>query len=113
MVLDIFMSALDRIKCFFFIGNKTLQPKDILNELFEELDLKKKNLMDDNVFVPDHYSIALSRIDFDDISPFISNLKDQLKTKLTERIKNKKYKLLSPLVIEIRADLGIEMNFIE
>ena len=113
MIVDMFMSALDRIKVLFSLGTATIQPKDILNELVKELDHKKKNLMDDNVFVPDHYTITLSHVDYDDIAPFISSLKEQLESKLNERINKKGYRLLAPLIVEITFDQGIEMNYIE
>jgi hypothetical protein len=113
------MRYLDEIKLFFskakqfFIKTKTaeLQPKDILSKLLSELEQRKKLGIEENAFAPNVYAVYLSPLDYDELSPLLSGIRDRLKNKLMERIKKQDYRLLSSGVsLEIREDNALERN---
>jgi len=88
-----------------------LQPKYILERLISEIEHKKKLGIEENAFVPNVYAVYLSPIDYEELSPLLSGIKDQLKNKLMEKIKKNGYRLLSTSIsLEIREDSGLERN---
>jgi hypothetical protein len=81
----------------------SLQPKEILQRIYAEVEKRKKLGIEENLYVPNAYAIYLSPIDHEELSPFLLGIKEQLIKKVTERIRNKGYKLLSSgLSLEIR-----------
>lgn len=113
------MRYVDKIKYFIkklkaFTGSKNtteLQPKDILLKLFSELEKRKKLGIEENAFVPNVYAIYLSPFDYEELSPLLSGIKDQLKNKLMEKIKKNGYRLLSTSIsIDLREDSGLEKS---
>jgi hypothetical protein len=86
-------------------GGQVLQPRDLLNGLFAELEQKKKLGIEDNAFVPNIYAIYLSPPDFDEIAPLVVGIREQLENKLMERISKKSYRTLAAKVsVTIRED---------
>jgi hypothetical protein len=112
------MEFINRIKGVFSIFTRLfhtsapeIQPRDILIKLFRELEKRKKYGIEEKAFVPNVYIMYLSPFDYEEISPLLSGIKEQLKNKLNERIRKKGYKLLSTSVnIEIREDAGLLRN---
>lgn len=85
-----------------------LQPRDILAKLIQEMERRKKYGIEEKAYVPNSYAIYLSTYDFEEISPFIFGIKDQLKNKLIDRVKKKGYIFLSSsLWIDVRGDAGL------
>ena len=85
-----------------------LQPKDILTKLFKEIENRKKLGIEENAFVPNVYAVYLSPPDYEELSPLLSGIREQLKNKLMDRIKKSDYRLLSSAVsLEIREDNGL------
>lgn len=96
--------------CKQIFGSKKieLQPRDILAKLIQEMERRKKYGIEEKAYVPNSYAIYLSTYDFEEISPFIFGIKDQLKNKLIDRVKKKGYMLLSSsLWIDVRGDAGL------
>ena len=90
---------------FFFKKDQELQPKDILAKLFQIMEKRKKLGIEDKAYVPNVYFIYLSALDYEEIFPLLSGIREQLKNKLMDNIRKKNYKLLSTsLVIEIREE---------
>ncbi len=88
-----------------------IQPKEILNRILLELEKRKKLGIEENAFVPNAYAVYLGPPDYEDLSPFLFGIKEQLVRKVLEKIRNKGYKLLSTnLSIEIRQDSALEKN---
>lgn len=81
-VLEVFHSA------------KGLQPKDLLQALQGTIEDRKKVLLD-GVFVPNHFTVHLSRKDMAEIRPLLRSLIDQLTVKVSEWIAQKGYATLS------------------
>ena len=113
------MGYMDVIKKFFNILKSlirttsftALQPKEILDKIFFELEKRKKIGIEENAYVPNVYAIYLSPVDHEELSPFLSGIKEQLIKKIMERVRKKGYKLLSTnLSIEIRQDSALEKN---
>ncbi|OQW98155.1 MAG: hypothetical protein BWK74_05295 [Desulfobacteraceae bacterium A6] len=91
--------------------NTDLHPKDILDKLFKEMERKKKLGIEEKAYVPNIYKVYLSRFDYDEISTLLSGIREQLKNRLTEKVKMKGYKLLSsPVTLEIIDDPGLIKN---
>jgi hypothetical protein len=109
--LEMLKNLLLGVRKFFGRGNVELQPKDILVKLFHEMEKRKKFGIEEKAYVPNTYTIYLSPFDFEEISPLLSGIKEQLKNKLMDRVKKKGYKLLSlSLGLEIRDDSGLMKN---
>lgn len=88
-----------------------LQPKEILSRIFLELEKRKKLGIEENPYVPNAYAVYLSPSDYEELSPFLFGIKEQLIKKVSEKVRNKGYKLLSTnLNIEIRQDPALEKN---
>lgn len=88
-----------------------LDPRKILSLLLSELEKKKKLGIEDKAFVPNFYVIYLNPFDFDELSPLLSGITDQLKNKLMDKIKTKGYRLLSSAVnLDIRQDRSLERD---
>lgn len=108
---DIIKGIFNKIKGL--IGKKSgdIEPKEILNRLILELEKRKKLGIEDNAFVPNVYVIYLSPFDYEEMSPLLSGLKDQLKNRLMERVKKRGYKILSSAMnIDIREDAALMKN---
>ncbi|MBM4305235.1 MAG: DUF2662 domain-containing protein [Deltaproteobacteria bacterium] len=89
----------------------SLQPKEILQKVFVEIEKRKKLGIEDNPYVPNAYAVYLSPSDYEELSPFLFGIREQLIKKASEKIRNKAYKLLSSnLSIEIRQDPALEKN---
>jgi len=92
-------------------STNTLQPKEILQKIFVEIERRKKLGIEENAYVPNAYAVYLSPSDYEELSPFLFGIKEQLIKKVSEKIRNKGYKLLSTnLSIEIRQDPALEKN---
>lgn len=88
-----------------------LQPKEILSKIFLEIERRKKLGIEENPYVPNAYAIYLTPSDYEELSPFLFGIKEQLIKKVSEKIRNRGYKLLSTtLSIEIRQDSALEKN---
>lgn len=106
---DIIRKFIVKVKNLTGKGSNELQPRDILAKLICELEHKKKLGIEENAFVPNVYWVYLCPTDYEEISPLLSGIKDQLKNKLMERIKKSGYKILSAsLSIEIREDSALQ-----
>jgi hypothetical protein len=112
MRLDIFKPIQELVKRFPLRSN-TLQPNGILQELYREMEQKKRLGIDENAFVPNHYVVFLNNIDLEEISPLIATITEQLKKRLGERIKTRGYRLLAPITLEIKDCNNLEMNEID
>lgn len=77
-----------------FHSGKGLQPKDLLHALQNTIEDRKKVLLD-GVFVPNHFTVYLSRKDMAEIQPLLRSLIDQLTIKVGEWIAHKGYATLS------------------
>lgn len=77
-----------------FHTGKGLQPKDLLHALQNTIEDRKKVLLD-GVFVPNHFTVHLSRKDMAEIRPLLRSLIDQLTVKVGEWIAQKGYATLS------------------
>lgn len=109
--MDIIRMTIKEIRRLIGKSDTELQPRDILSRLVNELEQKKKLGIEENAFVPNVYAIYLSPFDFEEISPLLSGIKDQLKNKLMERIKKNRYRILSTaLNLDIREDAGLMRN---
>jgi hypothetical protein len=112
MIQEVAMGYWDFIKTIF--GNlkkvtgsasNEIQPRDILDKLVAELERKKKLGIEEHAFVPNSYVVYLSPSDFEEMSPLLTNIRDQLRIKLMERVKKHGYRLLSTvLTLDIRED---------
>jgi hypothetical protein len=109
--LDEIKNYLKRLRGLLTRNNQELQPKDILIKMFSELEQRKKLGIEENAFAPNVYAVYLSPPDYEELSPLLSGIRDQLKNKLMERIKKQDYRLLSSAVsLEIREDAALERN---
>lgn len=108
---DIIRKIVMKIRGFFGEKSTELQPRDILDRLISELERKKKLGIDENAFVPNVYVVYLSPFDYEEISPLLSGIKDQLRNKLIERTKKHGYRLLSAsLTLDIREDGALQKS---
>ena len=108
---DALKNLLSGVRRIFGRENIEVQPRDILMKLFREMEQRRKFGIEEKAYVPNVYTIYLSPFDFEEISPLICEIKEQLKNKLVDRVKKKGYKILSPsLVLEIRDDAGLAKN---
>jgi len=90
---------------------KDLQPRDILDRLLGSMEDRKMGGFDRKFLVPNRYTLYLNPFDYEDISPFLTHAGEQLKHKVLDRIKKKKYTILSPsLYIDIRKDESLLRN---
>ena len=90
---------------------KDLQPRDILDRLIRSMEDRKMGGFDRKFLVPNRYTLYLNPFDYEDISPFLTHAGEQLKHKVLDRIRKKKYNILSPtLYIDIRKDEGLLRN---
>lgn len=88
-----------------------IQPRDIFERLLEELEKKKKIGIETSAFVPNVYTVFLCPVDYEDIEPLLTGIKDQIKSKLMERLRKGGYKILSAsLELDIREDSGLQKN---
>jgi hypothetical protein len=88
-----------------------IQPKEILQKIFVEIEKRKKLGIEENPYVPNAYAVYLSPLDYEELSPFLFGIKDQLIKKVSEKVRNKGYNLLSTnLSIEIQQDPALEKN---
>jgi hypothetical protein len=109
--LDTIKRILKNIRKSLWGGDEELQPGDILSKLIYELENRKKLGIEENAFVPNVYAVYLSPVDYEELSPLLSGIRDQLKNKLIEKIKKKGYRLLSSsLGLEIREDSSLQKN---
>lgn len=113
------MGYMDAIKKFLIVlrsltstnSTNALQPKEILQKIFVEIEKRKKLGIEENAYVPNAYAVYLSPSDYEELSPFLFGIKEQLIKKVSEKIRNKGYKLLSTNIsIEIRQDPALEKN---
>ena len=113
------MGYMDVIKKFISVlkslastnSTNALQPKEILQKIFVEIERRKKLGIEENPYVPNAYAVYLSPSDYEELSPFLFGIKEQLIKKVSEKIRNKGYKLLSTNIsIEIRQDPALEKN---
>lgn len=89
-------------------GTADLQPRDVLEKLFGELEKRKKFGIEEKAYVPNRYMVYLSPCDYEEISPLLSGIREQLHNKLMDRIRKKGYKLLTAsLLLDIRGDSGL------
>jgi len=103
--IELFRKLLVGLRDVFRSGKRELQPRDILNKIIQEMERRKKFGIEEKAYVPNSYQIYLSMYDYEEISPLLSGVKEQLKNRLMDRIKKKEYKLLSlSLVLDIRGD---------
>ncbi len=77
-----------------FHTGKGLQPRDLLHALQNTIEDRKKILLD-GVFVPNHFTVYLSRKDMAEVQPLLRSLIDQLTVKVGEWIAHKGYATLS------------------
>jgi len=110
--MDVFKEIFGKIrKLIFPTAQPALQPKEILKKIFAEIERRKKLGIEENAYVPNVYFIYMSPFDYEELSPFLFGIKEQLIKKVSEKIRNKGYKLLSStLSIEIRQDSALEKN---
>ena len=109
--LDTIKRILKSIRNSLWGGDEELQPKDILSKLISELEQRKKLGIEENAFVPNVYAVYLSPGDYEELSPLLSGIKEQLKNKLMEKVKKNGYRLLSASIsIELREDSALEKN---
>jgi len=86
-----------------------LQPRDILNNLLAEVERRKKLGIEEDAFVPNTYAVYLSKWDYEEFSPLLAGIKDQLRNRLLEKIKTKGYRILSTTIaLDIREDAALE-----
>jgi hypothetical protein len=92
-------------------GSDDLQPRDILNDLLAEVERRKKLGIEEEAFVPNAFAIYLSKWDYEEFSPLLTGIKEQLRNKLLEKIKTKGYRILSTTVtLDIREDEALEQG---
>lgn len=110
--MDVVRNLLRKLRSLIFNTPQTsLQPKEILKKIFAEIERRKKLGIEENAYVPNAYAIYLNPADHEELSPFLFGIKEQLIKKVSEKIRNKGYKLLSTnLSIEIRQDPALEKN---
>lgn len=88
-----------------------LQPRDIFSALKEEMKKRKKFGIEDQAFVPNVFTVFLCPYDYEELSPLLAGIRDQLKVKLEGVIRQKGYRILSKeVIIEIRDDGGLHKN---
>lgn len=109
--VDTIKRILQSIRKLLWGGDEELQPGDILSQLISELEKRKKLGIEDNAFVPNVYAVYLSPADYDELSPLLSGIRDQLRNKLLDRIKKNGYRLLSiSISIDLREDSSLQKN---
>ena len=104
-----FMRVVERlvaaVRGLFRARGADLQPSDILDRIYDELNRRKKVWMDNKSFVPNYYCVYLSPPDFEELSPLVGGIKDQLRKKMLERVQKKGYQLLSSsITIDLKED---------
>jgi hypothetical protein len=105
---DAFRKLLAGSGMIFSGRNEELQPRDIMLRLFAEMEKRRKYGIEEKAYVPNSYTIYLSPYDYEEISPLLAGIREQLHIKLMDRIKKKGYKLLSlSLIVDIRGDSGL------
>jgi hypothetical protein len=110
-VMRLFQTIKTSIAGFFGAKQKDLQPRDILDRLIRSMEDRKMGGFDRKFLVPNRYTLYLNPFDYEDISPFLSHAGEQLKHKMLDRIKKKRYSILSPsLYIDIRKDESLLRN---
>jgi hypothetical protein len=106
--MDTIRNLINRFKGLISRKTGDLQPKDILAKIIVELEKRKKLGIEENAFVPNVYLVYLAPSDYEELSPLLSGIKDQLKSKLMDKVKRCSYKILSSsLSIEIRQDAAL------
>jgi len=106
---DIIKKVFRNLKKLTGKATNEIQPRDILDRLVAELERKKKLGIDENAFVPNVYVVYLSPFDYEEISPLLTGIRDQLRNKLMERTKKHGYRLLSAsLTLDIREDGALQ-----
>jgi hypothetical protein len=109
--MDVIRNLIEKFKSLFRKRTGELQPRDILSKLILELEYKKKLGIEENAFVPNVFAVYLCPVDYEEMSPLLSGIRDQLKNKLMERIKKSGYKILSAsMSLEIREDGALQRN---
>jgi len=94
----------------FFNTEKTLQPKEIADQLEAAME-KSKKVMIDGTYAPNLYLVYLSPMDMVEMRPLIKSLRDQLKGYMTDKISKKGYRIITDKVeIEIKENLDQEKN---
>jgi len=108
---DVIRNLIGKVKRLVGKGGTEIQPRDILGKLISELEKRKKLGIDENPFVPNVFAVYLSPVDYEELSPLLTGIREQLKSKIMERVKKRGYKLLSSTVsIDIREDGTIGKN---
>ncbi len=108
---DIIRKFIGKVKNLTGKTSTEIQPRDILDRLIAELERKKKLGIDENAFVPNVYVVYLSPFDYEEISPLLTGIRDQLRNKLMERTKKHGYRLLSTsLTLDIREDGALQKS---
>jgi hypothetical protein len=98
-----------------FHSAKGLQPKDLLQALQATVEERKKLLLD-GVFVPNRFTVHISRKDMAELRPLVTPLIEQLSLKVGDWIAHKGYATLSgSLRIEVveSAELAEDEVYIE
>ncbi|MBA4417077.1 MAG: hypothetical protein C0392_04085 [Syntrophus sp. (in: bacteria)] len=99
------------MKNMFYEKNRGLQPREILVMMLCELEKRKKYGIEEKAFVPNVYAVYLNSFDYEEMSPLLSGIKEQLKNRIMEKARRKGYKLLSSSIsIDIREDSGLLRN---
>ena len=103
------MEILNKLRSMFAQASEELQPKDILYKIQEKMEQNKKVGLEESAFVPNVYSVQLSREDYDGLYPLLSDISEQINHKLIERIRSKGYKMLASSVsLEITPDESLK-----
>lgn len=92
-------------------SSRELQPRDMLSKIISEMESRKKLGIDENAFVPNVYALSLCPDDYEELSPLLNGIEEQLVNKIMEKIKKKGYKILSTSInLEIRDDSALKKN---
>ena len=109
--MDSIRNLLRGMKNMFHNENRGLQPREILVMMLSELEKRKKYGIEEKAFVPNVYAVYLNSFDYEEMSPLLSGIKEQLKNRIMEKARRKGYKLLSSSIsIDIREDSGLLRN---
>jgi hypothetical protein len=109
--MDSIRNLFGGMKNMFHKENRGLQPREILVMMLRELEKRKKYGIEEKAFVPNVYAVYLNSFDYEEMSPLLSGIKEQLKNRIMEKARRKGYKLLSSSIsIDIREDSGLLRN---
>lgn len=86
-----------------------LQPVEIAKQMARSMD-DAKMVGVANLYVPNSYTVYLSQADFDRLTPYISELRQELQQYLAQYSRQKKYTLAGQLKMEVNLDPALPLG---